>query len=335
MGGEHPVAFMPPERMGLGGILGCHVPDCLVEVEGPESPVGNVEGCHRIQGVFGGAVMLMSHGFNLSRFCGDASLSVRSLPDPTLVIVSWSPDGEVPGCGSTPKPLPIPPTGLSPGDGGTFISCHPESHGTHSICPPGVHHHNNTKIALAVAAARNPGFSAFQESLTVRSQGNDIPVEEIADHHGGRLHYFDTPQPSTVTVEYSATIRGRATAEVPAPVDLIRYVRPSRYAESDRLLPTAYAEFGSLQGAELLNAVRAWVNTELRYVSRSSRDTDGAVETLLNRRGVCRDYAHLAIALLRSKDIPARLAAVLCPRTVADGLPCGGGSFRRRRLACD
>ncbi|MDJ0321631.1 transglutaminase family protein [Pseudarthrobacter sp. PS3-L1] len=172
---------------------------------------------------------------------------------------------------------------------------------------------NNTKIALAVAAARNPGFSAFQESLTVRSQGNDIPVEEIADHHGGRLHYFDTPQPSTVTVEYSATIRGRATAEVPAPVDLIRYVRPSRYAESDRLLPTAYAEFGSLQGAELLNAVRAWVNTELRYVSGSSRGTDGAVETLLNRRGVCRDYAHLAIALLRSKDIPARLAAVYAP----------------------
>jgi transglutaminase-like putative cysteine protease len=48
-------------------------------------------------------------------------------------------------------------------------------------------------------------------------------------------------------------------------------------------------------------------------VSGSSRGTDGAVETLLHRRGVCRDFAHLAIALLRAKDIPARLAAVYAP----------------------
>ena len=87
-------------------------------------------------------------------------------------------------------------------------------------------------------------------------------------------------------------------------MELIRYVRPSRYAESDRLLPTAYAEFGGLQGEELLHAVRNWVFSELRYVSGSSRGIDGAVETLLHRRGVCRDYAHLAIALLRAKDVP-------------------------------
>ena len=96
-------------------------------------------------------------------------------------------------------------------------------------------------------------------------------------------------------------------------MELIRYVRPSRYAESDRLLPTAYAEFGGLQGEELLHAVRNWVFSELRYVSGSSRGTDGAVETLLHRRGVCRDFAHLAIALLRSKNVPARLAAVYAP----------------------
>ena len=59
--------------------------------------------------------------------------------------------------------------------------------------------------------------------------------------------------------------------------------------------------------------MRNWVYGELRYISGSSRGTDGAVDTLLHRRGVCRDFAHLAIALLRSKDIPARLTAVYAP----------------------
>lgn len=45
----------------------------------------------------------------------------------------------------------------------------------------------------------------------------------------------------------------------------------------------------------------------------SSRPTDGAVQTLLQREGVCRDYAHLVVALLRALDIPARLAAVYAP----------------------
>jgi transglutaminase-like putative cysteine protease len=116
-----------------------------------------------------------------------------------------------------------------------------------------------------------------------------------------------------VTVDYTATVSGLAVAEAPNRMELIRYVRPSRYAESDRMLPTAYAEFGGLQGEELLHAVRNWVFSELRYVSGSSRGTDGAVETLLNRRGVCRDFAHLAISLLRAKDIPARLVAVYAP----------------------
>jgi transglutaminase-like putative cysteine protease len=120
-------------------------------------------------------------------------------------------------------------------------------------------------------------------------------------------------QPTDVSVDYSATVTGRAVPEDATLAERIRYVRPSRYAESDRLLPTAYAEFEGVQGADLVRAVRDWVNGELRYISGSSRGTDGAVETLLSRRGVCRDFAHLAIALLRSKDIPARLAAVYAP----------------------
>ena len=171
----------------------------------------------------------------------------------------------------------------------------------------------NTKVAMAIAAARNSGYSSFDETLSVTAGGNEVPLTEIADHHGGRFHYMEFTEPAEVTVEYSATVAGRGEPEEASLADRIRYVRPSRYAESDRLLPTAYAEFEGVQGAGLLHAVRNWVNGELRYLSGSSRGTDGAVETLLSRRGVCRDFAHLAIALLRSKDIPARLAAGYAP----------------------
>lgn len=171
----------------------------------------------------------------------------------------------------------------------------------------------DTKVALAVSVARNAGYSGFDESLSVTAEGADVALTELSDHHGGRFHYMEFAEPTEVLVEYSATVAGFARPEEPDLMELIRYVRPSRYAESDRLLPTAYAEFGGLQGEELLHAVRNWVFSELRYVSGSSRGTDGAVETLLHRRGVCRDFAHLAISLLRSKNVPARLAAVYAP----------------------
>jgi transglutaminase-like putative cysteine protease len=55
------------------------------------------------------------------------------------------------------------------------------------------------------------------------------------------------------------------------------------------------------------------VGDRLTYVPGASQPTDGAVATLLARAGVCRDYAHLVVALLRSLDVPARLASVYAP----------------------
>jgi transglutaminase-like putative cysteine protease len=107
-----------------------------------------------------------------------------------------------------------------------------------------------------------------------------------------------------------------AAAAEPAPVediDLITYLRPSRYCESDSLGPTAVSEFGGLTGVHLLEAVVDWVSDRIVYVTGSSRPTDGAVSTLLARQGVCRDFAHLSIALLRALNVPARLAAVYAP----------------------
>jgi transglutaminase-like putative cysteine protease len=114
-------------------------------------------------------------------------------------------------------------------------------------------------------------------------------------------------------LDYTATIDGRAEPEATGEADVLRYLRPSRYCESDSLGPTAHAEFAGLTGYDLLAAVSSWVGSRLSYVPGSSLPTDGAVRTLLARQGVCRDYAHLVIALLRALDVPARLVSVYAP----------------------
>ena len=138
-------------------------------------------------------------------------------------------------------------------------------------------------------------------------------MTEVPDLHGTRLHLVQA-EAGQLVLEYSATIDGRLAPAGSEPADLIRYTRPSRYAESDTLAPTASAEFvGLATHVGLLDGVSSWVGTRLAYVSGSSLPTDGAVQTLLARQGVCRDFAHLCVALLRGLDIPARLVSVYAP----------------------
>lgn len=152
----------------------------------------------------------------------------------------------------------------------------------------------------------------FTEGLSVSLGGATLPHRELATDHGTRLHVVQAPV-GQVHVEYAADIDGRLGPIPTDEVDLLRYLRPSRYCESDSLGPTAHSEFAGVSGADLLDAVSSWVGTRLTYVPGSSLPTDGAVRTLLARQGVCRDYAHLVVALLRSLDVPARLVAVYAP----------------------
>ncbi len=166
-------------------------------------------------------------------------------------------------------------------------------------------------LVLAVAVARLPGL-AVEERLQVRQDGRDLPLEELTEATGTRLHLAHAGV-GPVAVRYEAQAEGRAEPVPVDPLDLIAHRRPSRYSESDQLLATAQAEFGGLAGKALLDAVSSWVGARLSYVPGSSRPTDGATETWLARAGVCRDYAHLVVALLRALDVPARLVAVYAP----------------------
>ena len=166
-------------------------------------------------------------------------------------------------------------------------------------------------VVLSIATAAD--VPCADEELLVTLDGRPLEVREVLDDHGVRLHLPTRLGPGRLAVDYRATV----TAPAPPPpvdeVDLIRYGRPSRYCESDRLFALARAEFRDLDGKDLLDGISSWVGQRVAYIPGSSRSTDGAVTTLLSREGVCRDFAHLVTALLRGCDTPARLVSVYAP----------------------
>ncbi|WP_372593501.1 transglutaminase family protein [Actinotalea sp.] len=167
----------------------------------------------------------------------------------------------------------------------------------------------SAEVVLAVTVAHGPQLS---EELRVTVDGRPVEVTEISADAGTRLHVCRLPV-GDLQVDYSATVRGAAPVEPVSALDRITYTRPSRYCDSDTMAAVALAEFGSLAGKPLLDAVSSWVGRQLRYVSGWSRPTDGAVDTFLARAGVCRDFAHLVVTLLRARNVPARVAAVYAP----------------------
>jgi transglutaminase-like putative cysteine protease len=167
-----------------------------------------------------------------------------------------------------------------------------------------------TSYVLAVAVA--DGVPTTAESLRVRLDDDEVTTREYVDAHGTRLHLFDTGA-GILSIDYAATVVGRAQ---PTPVvdhDLVEFLRPSRYVQSDTLTPFARDTFSGLEGQRLVDAVEEWVHARLRYDGAATSPTGGAVETLATGAGVCRDFANVTAALLRALDVPARLVSVYAP----------------------
>lgn len=166
---------------------------------------------------------------------------------------------------------------------------------------------------MVLSIAVNDAADRVSESMIISLNGTPIDPTPIGAPHGGRLHQLRDVGPGQIVIDYTATVEGQSAPIPVADNEWYQYIRPSRYCESDRLGPLARAEFVGLDNAELLAAVSSWVGANIAYVSGSSRPTDGAVTTLLAREGVCRDFAHLTVALLRANDIPSRVVSVYAP----------------------
>lgn len=125
---------------------------------------------------------------------------------------------------------------------------------------------------------------------------------------------FSVSYAATVDIDHLLT-PPEQLFEVPVadlPLDVITYLAPSRYCESDRLMEFALREFGGYQrGYPLVITIRDWVCRYVRFSPQSTNERTSAVSTLVERKGVCRDYAHLMIALCRALSIPARFSSSL------------------------
>ncbi len=101
-------------------------------------------------------------------------------------------------------------------------------------------------------------------------------------------------------------------AETPVsrlPTEVLSYIYPSRYCQSDLLGPLVMAEFGNLpQGYSRVVAIQDWVRRRVKFEGNTTTSATSAIDTLNEGRGVCRDFAHLMIALCRALNIPARFA---------------------------
>jgi transglutaminase-like putative cysteine protease len=143
-----------------------------------------------------------------------------------------------------------------------------------------------------------------------------IPVIYADPTHGSRYMRLKA-EPGELAVHYEATVDiihhaespGRL-AEVPIgqlPPEVLPYIYPSRYCQSDRLHKFAAREFGHLrQGYWRVQAILDWVRSRTKFLSGSTNGSTSAIDTLTEQVGVCRDFAHLMIALCRAVNIPAR-----------------------------
>lgn len=106
-------------------------------------------------------------------------------------------------------------------------------------------------------------------------------------------------------IDDPATIEERAIRGMPS--EVVPYILPSRYCPSDKMRGLANAMFGNaVPGYARVASICEWVTQHVRFKSGASDATTCAMDTFASRVGVCRDYAHLMIAMCRALNIPAR-----------------------------
>jgi transglutaminase-like putative cysteine protease len=120
-----------------------------------------------------------------------------------------------------------------------------------------------------------------------------------------------------VTARYTATVdvqrptvplAGLAADDIKQlPSLVVSYLFPSRYCEADRFETAVRREFGDVEGGDKVQAMADWIKGHLDYVPGSSDVNTTAADTFVAHRGVCRDFAHLLIAMARAAGIPARM----------------------------
>lgn len=146
------------------------------------------------------------------------------------------------------------------------------------------------------------------------------PIERFADDEGGSRFFRVIAKPGRFHVAYQSEVEVNMIEKDPAdipevpvsdiPLDILPYLNPSRFCQSDLLGRFARREFGDIApGHARVTAICNWIHDHVDYVRGSSDAQTSAYDTMVLRAGVCRDFAHLGITFCRALNIPARFAS--------------------------
>ncbi len=145
----------------------------------------------------------------------------------------------------------------------------------------------------------------------------EVPLRFFRDDaSGNRFVRFDAA-PGQLSLRYQARVQVLASEPEPdlpqvpvsqVPDEAFGYLLPSRYCESDLLTGCAQQMFGKIEpGLGRVQAIVEWIHEAIRYAPGTTTSVTTAQNIFVQRTGVCRDFAHLGIALCRALNIPARL----------------------------
>lgn len=177
-----------------------------------------------------------------------------------------------------------------------------------------------TDVLLAVEAIPMFDQKLIRDSLTVAGESTTLrSVEE----HGtpGRRQWTEARGKTRIRYEAEVEVT-RPPLKIDGlfvpprrelPADVISYLFPSRYCESDRLETYVWRKFGEKSGGDQILMMSDWINENFDYVPGASDATTTATDSFLQRQGVCRDYAHVLISFARASGIPARMVSVYAP----------------------
>jgi len=170
-------------------------------------------------------------------------------------------------------------------------------------------------IILNIHAIRSAAQAVLKENFTIEPY---FKAEELIPVQGeNRYVRFEVTEPCIVKLDYNALIDTSFKKIAEHSLDnvpvmqlhpsVLPYLSPSRYCQSDKLYRFANSRFGKIENAyEKVLALTNWIYENVEYLSGSTNSETSAYDTVTEQAGVCRDFAHLGIALCRALSIPAR-----------------------------
>lgn len=176
-----------------------------------------------------------------------------------------------------------------------------------------------THMILLLHAQPSPGQRLIEPDLMLTEPA--IALQYYTDGFGNTCTRLELP-PGRTRIGANALLEDGGEPE-PAllsaqehpvrelPSDVLVYLLSSRYCDTESLMNDAWRLFGHLQpGWSRVQAICDFAHQHVTFGYQHARATRTAGETFSERRGVCRDFAHLAITLCRCMNIPARYCTV-------------------------